>query len=438
MVLVHGQPAEAAHDLTRVELEKLEGVIERGRQTFVEVGLALMEIRDRRGYRAVGYPTFETYLYARWGWSRRHGYEFMEAAQVVQNVRSIAHLPEDANVDRNPTSTPVLGFTQAVQLARLSPDEQQAMALQVDFHRLTVRQLRARIRELQEAHRHARARNRAASAATDGDTSLPPTGCCLEVGDARRLRLKDESAQLVVTDPPYNADVRYDVYSDRRPWRSYWYDLIVPALEEAYRVLAPGGRLCVVLPNALRRDEGDPVPWPLLIDELVWETMPRLGYLPRERITWVKREPPAEGEDPEAKGVGSTAWGTWCSEENPVLRAAEAQPIFVFSKASYAREKRRSDLVEDEFLAWTRNLWFVPPIATDPGSHPAPFPEELARRLIKLYSYPVDLVADPFLGSGTTAVAAAQLGREFYGCDVSDTYVREATARVARAAGSVP
>ena len=121
--------------------------------------------------------------------------------------------------------------------------------------------------------------------------------------------------------------------------------------------------------------------WSVLVERHVWNLLEDIGFLPRERITWIK------GTVPDDVVSRSTAWGTWCSAENPVLRAV-AEPIYVASKLSFAREPGRSDLTADEFKAWTRNAWFIPPVlAGDANGNPAAFPAELPRRLIKLYSY---------------------------------------------------
>jgi site-specific DNA-methyltransferase (adenine-specific) len=115
-----------------------------------------------------------------------------------------------------------------------------------------------------------------------------------------------------------------------------------------------------------------------------------------------------------------------------VLRAV-AQPVLVFSKGRHDRDRQPSDLLPEEFKPWSRNVWNIPMDNPAGVAHPARFPEELAHRLVKLYSYPGDQVLDPFLGSGTTAVAAARLHREAWGVDLSENYVRQARARVAAA-----
>jgi modification methylase len=244
-------------------------------------------------------------------------------------------------------------------------------------------------------------------------------------GDARRLPLTDASVHLIVTSPPYNARIAYDGYTDWLPWSEYWDGLIVPALAECFRVLAPGGRLCLNYANMVRRAEGGR---PMLMAPLMWQALEALGFLPPEQLTWVK----ASHADESQQATDSTAWGSWCSASNPVLRAI-VEPVFIASKGSYGRAPGPSDLTAAEFKAWTRNAWFITTgHAEQRLPHPATFPPELPRRLIKLFSYTTDTVLDPFAGAGTTLRVAKDLGRRAVGGEQSARYCRLAASRLAQ------
>lgn len=243
--------------------------------------------------------------------------------------------------------------------------------------------------------------------------------------DARRLPIRDESVHLIVTSPPYNAGVRYDGYDDRMGWDAYWQDLIDPALAECHRALVNGGRIAVNIANVCRTEDG----WPLQVVPRLWQALTDAGFLPRETLTWVK----ANHQDEAIVGNDSTAWGSWCSASNPVLRAV-AEPVLIASKGTYRREQGLSDLTREEFMAWTRNVWFITTGHKDQYlKHPAMFPQDLPRRLIKLYSYVGDVVLDPFVGSGTTVRAARDVGRHGIGLDLSARYCRLAAGRASQA-----
>lgn len=280
--------------------------------------------------------------------------------------------------------------------------------------------------------------------------------------DARHLPLADESVHLIVTSPPYNADIRYDEYHDWLPWEDYWRGLIEPAMRECFRVLAPGGRLCLNMPNVVRtnnpnvkvirdgyRPDGTARPlrkrqmrghktpsgntwreslgdWPVMIAGQIWPLLGGIGFLPREQLTWIK------GDSLEDIPTNSTAWGTFASATNPVLRAT-VEPIFIASKGSHSREAGVSDITSSEFKAWTRNAWNVRASGGRMIDHPARFPEELPRRLIKLYSYLGDVILDPFNGSGTTVRTARDCGRHGVGFDLSERYCRQAAGRASQA-----
>lgn len=246
------------------------------------------------------------------------------------------------------------------------------------------------------------------------------------VGDARDLSaLPTGSVALVVTSPPYFVGKTYeqtpgvDCPAD---WDDYL-GLLGAVFTECRRVLVPGGRIAVNVANLGRR------PWRHLAGE-VSRLLEATGYLLRGEIVWVK----ARGSS------GSCAWGSWRSPSNPVLRDLTERIVV----ASAGRMRRAAPagvpagaptITRDGFLAATVDLWEIPPESARRVGHPAPFPVELARRLILCHTWPGELVLDPFMGSGTTAVAARLTGRRWVGYD-TDPACRDLTA--ARVADVVP
>ena len=223
--------------------------------------------------------------------------------------------------------------------------------------------------------------------------------------------LPDGSVHLMVTSPPYNAGKDYDEDLSLDEYR----DLLRRVFVETRRVLVSGGRACVNVANLGRK------PYLPLHAFLVADLLD-LGFLMRGEIIWNK----ASSASP------STAWGSWRSAANPVLRDVH-EYILVFSKDDFARSRsdRKSTIRKEDFLEWTKSVWTFPAVSARQVGHPAPFPEELPRRLIELYTFAGDLVLDPFSGSGTTCVAAVRLGRHFVGYEVFPDYVRLAEKRLA-------
>jgi site-specific DNA-methyltransferase (adenine-specific) len=160
------------------------------------------------------------------------------------------------------------------------------------------------------------------------------------------------------------------------------------------------------------------------LHHLVGQQLNDLGLLMRGEIIWDK-----------GASVGvSTAWGSFASASNPTLRDVH-EYILVFSKGDFALPNatgRKSDITNDEFVSWTRSVWQFGTESANRVGHPAPFPVALPRRLIQLYSFPEDIVLDPFAGSGTTCVAAKQLGRRWIGVDIDPTYIRIAERRLSQ------
>lgn len=219
----------------------------------------------------------------------------------------------------------------------------------------------------------------------------------------------DNSVALAFTSPPYNVGKDYD---DNMNLDEYL-GLIRRVAKEVYRVLVPGGRYVVNIANLGRK------PY-IPLHSFFYTLHVQEHFLPMGEIIWQK-----------AKGAsGSCAWGSWRSAKAPRLRDIH-EYLLVFAKQSYSRpDKGESDIQTDEFMAATLSIWEIPPESARRVGHPAPFPTELASRVIKLYSYKSDIVLDPFAGSGTTCVAASSLHRGYVGYDISSEYCDIAEARL--------
>jgi site-specific DNA-methyltransferase (adenine-specific) len=152
------------------------------------------------------------------------------------------------------------------------------------------------------------------------------------------------------------------------------------------------------------------------------QDMTELGFAMRGEIIWNKG----------SSAGPSTAWGSWKSASNPTLRDVH-EYILVFSKGDYSRNgsSGKSTITRDDFLELTKSVWSFSAESAKRVNHPAPFPVELPRRLIELYSFEQDIVLDPFAGSGTTCVAAMQCGRRYIGYEKNGVYARRAERRIA-------
>lgn len=223
--------------------------------------------------------------------------------------------------------------------------------------------------------------------------------------------LPDNSIHLMVTSPPYNVGKEYDKGLTLGEYRS----LLASVFKEVYRVLIPGGRACINVANLGRK------PY-IPLDAFVVQSMLDIGFLMRGEIIW----------DKGSSAAASTAWGSWCSPSNPTLRDVH-EYIMIFSKDTFGRRKpkgRNITITREEFLAWTKSVWSFPAESATKIGHPAPFPVELPLRLVKLYTFEGEVILDPFMGSGTTAIAALQTNRYYVGYDIEADYVELAEKRI--------
>jgi DNA modification methylase len=245
--------------------------------------------------------------------------------------------------------------------------------------------------------------------------------------DARDMKeVAASSVGLVVTSPPYFAGKEYEEALGQGHIPGTYLDyleMLVEVFEQCVEKLEPGGRIAVNVANLGRK------PYRSLSSDVIGILQDRLGLLLRGEIVWYK-----------AKGAGgSCAWGSWQSPANPVLRDL-TERVIVASKGRFdrARPRRRraregwpseGSMFADDFMEATTDVWEIAPESAARVGHPAPFPVELPLRLIELYTYRGDLVLDPFMGSGSTAVAAIRSGRKFVGYETEQGYVDRATQR---------
>jgi site-specific DNA-methyltransferase (adenine-specific) len=223
------------------------------------------------------------------------------------------------------------------------------------------------------------------------------------LGNSENMDLiPDNSIHLMITSPPYNVTKDYD---ENLSLNEYLL-LLRNVFSETYRVLVDGGRVCINIANVGRK------PY-IPLSDYISQIMLEIGFNMRGEIIWNK-----------GAGAGvSMAWGSWQSASNPVLRDVH-EYILIFSKGDYQRKAqgKENSISKEQFMEWTKSIWTMNPESAKKVNHPAPFPEELPFRLIQLYSFKNDIILDPFMGSGTTAISALKSYRNFIGYEISEDY----------------
>jgi len=219
----------------------------------------------------------------------------------------------------------------------------------------------------------------------------------------------------MITSPPYNVSKEYDhdLSLDE------YLEMLTRVFSETYRVLVNGGRACINVANLGRK------PY-IPLSDYISKIMIDIGFNMRGEIIWNKG----------ASASPSTAWGSWMSASNPTLRDIH-EYILVFAKGAYKRERKKQEknfrqntISRDDFMEWTKSIWTFNAESARRIGHPAPFPIDLPYKLIQLLSFTYDIVLDPFMGSGTTGIAALKSSRKFIGFDTSEEYVELANNRI--------
>ncbi|MBM3462042.1 MAG: site-specific DNA-methyltransferase [Armatimonadetes bacterium] len=226
--------------------------------------------------------------------------------------------------------------------------------------------------------------------------------------------LPAKSVDLIVTSPPYNVEIAYASHDDRTPYEEYL-EFTGRWLKRCHEMARDDGRICLNIP--LDKNKGGQQSVYADITGLAKQ----VGWKYHSTIIWNEQNISRR-----------TAWGSWLSASAPFV-IAPVETIVVLYKTVWKKTSgsQKSDISRDEFLEWTNGMWTFNGESKKRIGHPAPFPLELPRRCIKLFSYVGDVIVDPFCGSGSTLVAAALVGRRGVGIEIDAGYCDLAARRVA-------
>jgi site-specific DNA-methyltransferase (adenine-specific) len=227
--------------------------------------------------------------------------------------------------------------------------------------------------------------------------------------------IRSGSVDLVITSPPYNVDIQYNSHNDRGSYGEYlvfsdaW-------MRRCYDWLRDDGRFCLNIP--LDKNKGGQQS----VGADLTTIAKKAGFAYHSTIVWN-----------EGNISRRTAWGSWLSASAPYV-IAPVELIVVLYKNMWKKSSgtRQSDISRDEFMAWTNGLWTFNGEKKTRIGHPAPFPVELPLRCMKLFSFVGDTVLDPFMGSGSTLIAASLCNRKGIGIEIDPRYCEIASGRIER------
>ena len=223
----------------------------------------------------------------------------------------------------------------------------------------------------------------------------------------------NESIDLIITSPPYNLDIKYNSHDDKISYEKYL-EFSYKWLSRCFEWLKDDGRLCLNIP--LDKNKGGQQS----VGADLTTIAKRIGYKYHSTIIWN-----------EGNISRRTAWGSWLSASAPYVIAPVELIVVLYKNDWKKKNKKESDITKAEFMAWTNGLWTFPGQSKKgAGGHPAAFPVELPKRCIKLFSFIGDVVLDPFMGSGSTMIAAVLNNRKGIGIEVDKEYCGIAKKRI--------
>ncbi|MBI3585282.1 MAG: site-specific DNA-methyltransferase [Nitrospinae bacterium] len=225
--------------------------------------------------------------------------------------------------------------------------------------------------------------------------------------------IKKNSIDLIVTSPPYNVDIQYNSHNDTMDYGDYL-SFTKKWLERCYDFLKDDGRFCLNIP--LDKNKGGQQS----VCADITTIAKQIGFKYHSTIIWNEQNISRR-----------TAWGSWLSASAPYV-IAPVEVIVILYKKEWKKTSgsRKSDITKREFMEWTNGVWNFSGESKKRIGHPAPFPLELPRRCIKLFSFVGDTILDPFLGSGSTLLACRQTDRKGIGIDIDKKYCELAKKRI--------
>lgn len=226
-------------------------------------------------------------------------------------------------------------------------------------------------------------------------------------------RVEENSVDLIVTSPPYNVDIQYGAYDDEIPYESYL-AFTTEWLAKCLKLAKDDGRFCLNIP--LDKNKGGQQS----VCADITTIAKQVGWQYHSTVIWNEQNISRR-----------TAWGSWLSASAPYV-IAPVEVIVILYKKQWKKMggSRQSDITRDEFLEWTNGVWNFSGESKKRVGHPAPFPVELPRRCIKLFTFVGDTVLDPFLGSGSTLIACAEADRRGIGVEIDSDYCEIAKQRL--------